>query len=154
MQMAFSDEWCWRDTVTNYDRAFNKSTQAIKLTTHVHPVPRLRMSGGIPLLPCIPTVHRDFTFLLNIPDSQSFMRFRNNLAFFIILLLVRCSLSTAVQWGSIWSRNGTTNGYSISGYQQEGGTLMCLWYVNAKILYICMAYMLLSSKWLGYSTIS
>jgi len=46
--------------MTNYDRAFKKGTQVIKLTTHAHPVPKLRMSGSIPLVPYIPTVHKDF----------------------------------------------------------------------------------------------
>jgi len=46
--------------MTNYDRAFKKNTQVIKLTTHVRPVPKFKMSGAIPLLPYIPTVHRDF----------------------------------------------------------------------------------------------
>jgi len=46
--------------MTNYDRAFKKSTHVIKLTIHVHTVPKLRMSGAIPLLRYNPTVHRDF----------------------------------------------------------------------------------------------
>jgi len=49
--------------MTNCDRAFKKRTQVIKLTTHIHPLPKLRMRGAIPLLPYIHTVHRDFNWI-------------------------------------------------------------------------------------------
>ena len=56
---SFQD-WLWVSTnlLFNGNHHFSPwlSSQVMKLTTHLHLLPRLRMSGGVPLLPLYPSM--------------------------------------------------------------------------------------------------